>query len=205
MATPLLPPSALSAMSAAAASAARTRAVAAKSRDSGTRQFLLPSSSPLPSILPPLRKSLFIRLVVASMPPPLVLSTLPPLLNAHQDPVASCPLAPLFPFASHSPAGCHIVCVVCLCLASPFVAQPPHASIINPPCLFAPAGCRVAYIRTTAVLSSSTLMSVAIVIVVVSSRTIAIVVDSLPVVLSQSLTVMFFYMHACAFACKKSG
>jgi hypothetical protein len=46
MATPLLPPLASSAMSAAEASALRTRAVAAKSHDGGVRH----SPSPLPSL-----------------------------------------------------------------------------------------------------------------------------------------------------------
>ena len=32
--------------------------------------------------------------------------------------------------------------VTCLCLMSPFVAQPRHASILDPPCLFVPAGYR---------------------------------------------------------------
>ena len=32
--------------------------------------------------------------------------------------------------------------VTCLCLTSPFVAQPRHASILDPPSLFVPAGCR---------------------------------------------------------------
>ena len=50
------------------------------------------------------------RMVVASMPPPLVLSTLPPLLNAHRGSVASFPRAPLFPFASRSSAGCRVAC-----------------------------------------------------------------------------------------------
>ena len=110
MVTPMLPPSALSAMSAAAASATRTRAVAAKFRDSGARHFLLPSPSPSPLLLPPPQKSLVLRMVVASMPPPLVLLTLPPLLNAHQGSVASCSWVPLFPFAFRLPAGCRVAC-----------------------------------------------------------------------------------------------
>ncbi len=119
MVTPLLPPSASSAMSADTASAARTRAVAAKFRDSGAWHFLSPSPLPLPSpsLLPPPQKSLVCRMVVASMPPPLVLSTLPPLLNAHRGSVASCPWAPLFPFAPRLPAGCHLACCR---------APPPH-------------------------------------------------------------------------------
>jgi hypothetical protein len=99
----LLPPSASSAMSAAAVSAVRTRAVAAKFRDSSARHF--PSPSPSPT-----QKSLVCWMVVASMPPPLVFSTLSQLLNAHRGSVAFCPRAPLFPFASHSPAGCRVVC-----------------------------------------------------------------------------------------------
>jgi len=119
MATPLLPPSASSAMrlwprslpmSAATASAARTREDAAKSRDGGAWHFSSPLQSASPSLSPPPQKSLVCRLVVVAMPLPLVLSTLPPIFNAHQGPVASCPLAPLFPFASRSPAGCRIAC-----------------------------------------------------------------------------------------------
>ena len=34
---------------------------------------------------------------------------------------------------------------MCLRLASPFVMQPPHASILDPSSLFAPAGCRAAF------------------------------------------------------------
>ena len=108
MVTPLLPPLVTSVMSAAAASASRTRAVTAQFRDSSVQHF--PSPSPSLSLLPPLQKSLLCRMVVASMLPPLVLSTLPLLLNAHQGHVASCPLVPLFPFASHLPAGCCIAC-----------------------------------------------------------------------------------------------
>ena len=78
--------------------------------------------------------------------------------------------------------------VVCLRLVSPFVAQPPHASIFDPPSLFSTAGCHVANIRTApasrravasllAVSSSSTSTFVKVVIVVVSRRAIAIVVD----------------------------
>ena len=114
MVTPMLPPSVSSAMSAATASAARTRAVAAKFRYSGARHFLLPLPSPLPLplplLLPPPQKSLVLRMVVASMPPPLVLLTLPPLLNAHRGSVASCSWVPLFPFASRLPAGCRVAC-----------------------------------------------------------------------------------------------
>ena len=38
--------------------------------------------------------------------------------------------------------------VACLRLASHFVGQPPHASILDPSSLFMPAGCRVASLRT---------------------------------------------------------
>jgi hypothetical protein len=45
------------------------------------------------------------------MPPPLILSTLPPPLNTQPWPIeASCLLAPLLPFVSRSPAGCRIAC-----------------------------------------------------------------------------------------------
>ena len=83
---------------------------AAKFRDIGARHFPSPSQSPLPSLSPPLQKSLVCRMVVASMPPPLVLSTLPPHLNAHRGSITSCPRTPLFPFASRLPAGCHVTC-----------------------------------------------------------------------------------------------
>ena len=59
------------------------------------------------SLLPPPQKSLLFRLVVALMPPPLILSTLPPPLNAV---FFSCPLAPLLPFASRTPAEYRIAC-----------------------------------------------------------------------------------------------
>ena len=110
MVTPLLPPLASSAMSVAAASAVRTRAVAAKFCDSSVRHFPLPSRSPSPLLLPPPQKSLVRWMVVASMPPPLVFSTLSQLLNAHRGSVASCPWVPLFLFASHLPAGCRVAC-----------------------------------------------------------------------------------------------
>ena len=61
-------------------------------------------------------------------------------------PIAYCPLVPLLPFASHSPAGCRIAS--CLRLASPFITQLPQASILNPSSLFSPAGCRIASLRT---------------------------------------------------------
>ena len=125
MATPLLPPSALSAMSAVAASAGRTKAAAAKSQDGGARHFLLPSLLPLLS--PPPRLSLVCRLVVASMPPPLVLSTLPLPINAQPWPLeAPLPLV-CWRLSSHLPLVCRLVVVLpvvaCLCLTSPFVVQ----------------------------------------------------------------------------------
>ena len=39
--------------------------------------------------------------------------------NAHRGPVASCPLAPLFPFAPRLPAGCRVIC---------YCAPPPRAT-----------------------------------------------------------------------------
>jgi hypothetical protein len=76
MVTPMLPPSASSAMSAAKASAARTRAVAAKSQMAAGG---IPLPLPSPLLLPLPQSSLVQRLVVALMPLPLILSTLPPL------------------------------------------------------------------------------------------------------------------------------
>jgi len=88
-----------------------------------------------------------------------------------------------------------------LCLVSPFVEHPPHASILDPPSSFAPAGCSVTCICTAsasqhaatsqlAVLLSSTLMSVAI--VVISRHTIAIVVDFVACCVVAIVTVMLF-------------
>ena len=150
MATPMLPPLASSAMSVAEASAARTRAVAAKSRMAARG---IPLPSPLPLLLAPPRSSLVQRLVVALMPPPLILSTLPPPLNAQPRPIeAPSPLVH-WCLSSHLPLVCRLVValpvVVCLCLASPFVAQLPYMSILGPSSLFAPAGCCVASLRTT--------------------------------------------------------
>ena len=76
-----------------------------------------------------------------------------------------CPLdsASASQHATSSPLVCwrlsshlHLVCrlvvashiVACLHLASPFVAQPPLASILDPPSLFASAGCCIAPLRT---------------------------------------------------------
>jgi hypothetical protein len=72
MATLMLPPSVTSAMSAA------TRVVAAKSRMAAHG---IPLPLPTPLLLPLPRSSLVQRLVVALMPLPLILSTLPPPLN----------------------------------------------------------------------------------------------------------------------------
>jgi hypothetical protein len=151
MATPMLPPLASSAMSAAEALAARSRAVAAKSR-MAARGIPLPSPSPL--LLPPPRSSLVQRLVVALMPPPLILSTLPLPLNAQLRPIETPSPSPLVHWclSSRLLLVCRLVVtlpvVACLRLASHFVGQPPHASILNPSSLFTPAGCRVASLRT---------------------------------------------------------
>ena len=82
------------------------------------------------------------------MPPPLILSTLPPPLNAQPRPInAPSPLVH-WRLSSHLPLVCWLVValpiVACLCLASPFIAQPLHASILDPSSLFPPAGCCVA-------------------------------------------------------------
>ena len=151
MAIPLLPSSASSPMSTAVASAARTRAVAAKSRDGGVRHFLSPSLSP--SLLLPPRSSLICRLVVGLMPLPLILSTLPPPLNGQPRPIkAPLPLV-RWCLSSRLPLVCGLVValpvVPCLHLGSPFVAQPPHASILDPITSFMPAGCHVTSLCTT--------------------------------------------------------
>ena len=155
----MLPPSASSAMSAAEAKAARTRAVAAKFRMAA---HWIPLPSPSPLLLPLPRSSLVQRLVVALMPPPLILSTLPPperiiiesMTNKHHTttfffssprPIeAPSPLVH-WCLSSHLPLVCRLVVaspvVACLRLASHFVGQPPHASILDPSSLFTPAGC----------------------------------------------------------------
>ena len=136
-------PSALSAMSVAEASAARTRAVAVKSRmAAAARGITLPSPSPL--LLPPPRSSLIQWLAVALMPPPLILSTLPPPLNSQPWPIeAPSPLVH-WCLSSRLPLVRRLVVaspvVACLRLASHFVGQPPHASILDPSSLFTPAG-----------------------------------------------------------------
>jgi len=93
---------------------------------------------------------------VASMPLPVILSTLPPpllaTLNAQPRPIeAPTPLA-LWRLSSCLPIIHRLVVVshdvTCLRLASPFVVQLPHVSILNPPSLFTQAGCCVAPLRT---------------------------------------------------------
>jgi hypothetical protein len=132
-------------MSAAKASATRTRAVATKSR-MVAHGIPLPLPSPL-LLLPP-QSSLVQRLVVALMPPPLILSTLPPPLNTQPRPIeAPSPLVH-WCLSTRLPLVLRLVVtspvVACLRLASHFVGQPPHASILDPSSLFTPAGCRVA-------------------------------------------------------------
>ena len=86
------------------------------------------------------------------MPPPLILSTLPPPLNAQPRPIeAPSPLV-CWRLSSRLSLVRRLVVaspvVACLRLASPFVVQPPHASILDPSSLFAPAGCCVASLCT---------------------------------------------------------
>jgi hypothetical protein len=86
------------------------------------------------------------------MPPPLILLTLPPPLNTQPRPIeAPSPLV-RWRLSSGLPIVRQLVVaspvVACLRLASPFVAQPPHMSILDPSSLFAPAGCRVASLCT---------------------------------------------------------
>ena len=94
-------------MSAAEASVARTRAVATKSRDGGARHSPLPL--PSPSLLLPLRSFLVRRLVVALMPPHLILSTLPLPLHAQPRPIEA--LLPLvhWRLSSCLPLVCRLV------------------------------------------------------------------------------------------------
>ena len=90
--------------------------------------------------------------------------------------------------------------VVCLRLASPFVVQPPHASI---------ADCHVAYIRTASayqcaaasqlavsLTSMSTSVAIVIVIVIVSCRAIAIVVNFVACRVVAIGNGLFFDAHA---------
>jgi hypothetical protein len=108
-----------------------------------------PSPSPSPSPLPSPWLSLVCRLVVVLTPPPLVLSTLPPpqplLINAP-------PPLDRWHISSRLPlfAGwlSRLLLSRRLRLASPFVAQPPLASILDPPSSLVPAGCCVASCRT---------------------------------------------------------
>jgi hypothetical protein len=81
-------------------------------------------------LLPPLRSSLLCRLVVALMPPPLTLSTLPPPLNVQPWPIeAPSPLV-RWSLSFRLPLVRRLVVaspfVACLGLASPFVAQAPQ-------------------------------------------------------------------------------
>ena len=124
-------------------SAATTRVVATKSRDDGAWHI----PSPLPSLSPP-RSSLVCQLVVALMPPSLILLTLPLPLNAQPWPIKA--LSPLVRWclSSHLPLIRRLVValpvVACLCFASLFAIQPPHAFILDPPSLIAPSGCCLA-------------------------------------------------------------
>ena len=86
------------------------------------------------------------------MPPPLILLTLHPPLNVQHRPVeAPSPLV-CWRLSSRLSLVCRLVValpvVACLRLASPFVAQLPHASNLSPSSLIAPAGCRVASLLT---------------------------------------------------------
>jgi hypothetical protein len=86
------------------------------------------------------------------MPPPLILSTLPPPLNAQPRPIEAPSLLVCWRLSSRLYLVCRLVVaspvVACLRLASPFITQLLHASILNPSSLFAPAGCRVASLLT---------------------------------------------------------
>ncbi len=111
------------------------------------REFPLPSLSPSP--LPPPWLSLVCQLVVILTPPPLVLSTLPqpqPLLINAPPPLVR------WRISSHLPlfAGWLLRRLLScrLRLASPFIAQPPLTSILDPPSSSAPAGCCVPSCRT---------------------------------------------------------
>jgi hypothetical protein len=102
------------------------------------RHFPSPSPSPSPSPLPWF--SLVCRLVVVSTPPPLVLSTLPPPeplpINSPLPLVRWCISSRLPLFAGWLSRR---LLSRRLRRALPFVAQPPLASILDPPSLFAPA------------------------------------------------------------------
>jgi hypothetical protein len=103
-------------------------------------------------LLPPPRSSLVQRLVVALMPPPLILSTLPLPLNAQPRPIEAPSHLVHRCLSSHLLLVCQLVVaspvVACLGLASHFVGQPPHPSILDPFSLFTPAGCCVTSLRT---------------------------------------------------------
>jgi hypothetical protein len=102
--------------------------------------------------LPPPWPSLVCPLVVVSTPPPLILSTHLHLLTRNLglstprrllSSGASLPACLLF-------AGC-LLCLLLSCylhLTSPFIVRPPHKSILDPPSLFTPAGCRVTSLCT---------------------------------------------------------
>jgi len=103
-------------------------------------------------LLPPPRSSLLCRLVIPLMPPPLILSTLHPPLNAQPQPIEAPLLLVRWRLSSRLPLVRRLVVtspvVACLRLASPFIAQVPHASIHDPSSLFAPAGYCVASLCT---------------------------------------------------------
>ncbi len=112
------------------------------------RDFPSPSLSPSPS--PPPWLSLVCRLVIVLTPSPLVLSTLPqpqPLLINAPPPLVRWRISSRLPlFAGWLSRR---LLSRCLRLASPFVAQPPLTSILDPPSLSVPAGCCVPSCRTT--------------------------------------------------------
>ncbi len=76
------------------------------------------------SLLPPPRSSLLCRLVVALMPPPLILSTLPPPLNAQPWSIEAPSPVVCWCLSSHLPLVRQLVAALpvgaCLRLASPF-------------------------------------------------------------------------------------
>ena len=100
---------------------------------------------------------------------------------------------------------------MCLRLVSPFVAHPPLASILDPPCSFLPAGCRVSIfappppldappprsLLAVSLTSTSTSTSVKVVIVVIPAAPSPLSLTSSPVVSSQSSTVILFFRSAC--------
>ncbi len=86
------------------------------------------------------------------MPLPLILLTLPPPLNTQPRPIETPLPLVCWRLSSRLPLVRQLVValpvVPCLRLASPFVTQPPHTSILNPSSLFASAGCCVASLCT---------------------------------------------------------